>query len=904
MPVTSATERSSRLFAVSNEILKSKTMMLRSTPWFLLRLLSYQTMASSSCLELERTALLAFKAGLNTTQRRLASWQGLDCCTWNGVSCDDAGHVVELDLRNPYDNRSRWALGGEIDPSLLALSRLKHLDLSMNGFGGIPIPEFIGSFTRLEYLNLSGAAFGGLGTPGLTLATSPASAILISVLPSLITRAVRVDNLHWLTRLSSLKHLDLRSVNLSTAADWLQAANMLPSLTVLPLTTLDLLDNNFNSTLPNWLWNLSSLTYLDLSSNGFHGPISESLGTLTWLQVLALGYNGLEGALPRSIKNLCSLNTLRLSRNGLGGEIAEIVPRCMWSSLRSLDLWGNKLRGNLTGWLENLTSLSFLDLSKNSLDGPIPSGIGKLSSLTYLDLSYNSFEGIVSEPHFANLTGLKLLILSLNSLILEVDPSWVPPFQLQIVGFRSCRLGPKFPAWLQSQMSIRTLDLSNTSIADAVPDWFWNSSSLSLTVLDLSNNQITGNLPLTLELMTDLYLLELSSNQLEGELPRCWNEYSQLLTLDLANNNLSGEIPSSMGSLSRLQSLHLNNNNFFGELPSSLQQCNGLTFLNLAQNKFSGNLPAWIGEGLQDLVVLQLRSNMFSGNIPPQLAELSKLQILDLGHNNLSGSIPPSFGNFSAMASTMQGSISSFEYWTFANYGLYSYNESLYIITKGEEQEYSKILYLVKSMDLSSNSLSGEIPEEIGNLLALNNLNLSRNHLTGKIPDRIGGLQSLESLDLSMNELSGTIPQSISNLTSLSHLNMSYNNLSGRIPTGYQLQTLEDPSIYVGNLDLCRPPISESCSSNETDHGNYEEYEDDDEMLWFYLSMVLGFVVGFWVVFGVLLLKSSWRNAYFQMTDNWFDRLYVPVAITIAGLKKRNMEENRAVGVGISRGGS
>jgi hypothetical protein len=43
---------------------------------------------------------------------------------------------------------------------------------------------------------------------------------------------------------------------------------------------------------------------------------------------------------------------------------------------------------------------------------------------------------------------------------------------------------------------------------------------------------------------------------------------------------------------------------------------------------------------------------------------------------------------------------------------------------KGEERIYSRILYLMKSIDLSDNDLSGEIPVEIGALVELKNLNL------------------------------------------------------------------------------------------------------------------------------------------------------------------------------------
>ena len=68
---------------------------------------------------------------------------------------------------------------------------------------------------------------------------------------------------------------------------------------------------------------------------------------------------------------------------------------------------------------------------------------------------------------------------------------------------------------------------------------------------------------------------------------------------------------------------------------------------------------------------------------------------------------------------------------------------------KSREFYFKSTLGLVKSIDLSSNKLSGEIPEEVIDLVELVSLNLSRNNLTGLIPARIGQLKSLEVLDLS-----------------------------------------------------------------------------------------------------------------------------------------------------------
>ncbi|XP_020081763.1 protein BRASSINOSTEROID INSENSITIVE 1-like, partial [Ananas comosus] len=126
-----------------------------------------------------------------------------------------------------------------------------------------------------------------------------------------------------------------------------------------------------------------------------------------------------------------------------------------------------------------------------------------------------------------------------------------------------------------------------------------------------------------------------------------------------------------------------------------------------------------------------------------------------------------------------------------------------------------------------------------------------------------------------MNKLSGNIPQSLSALTSLSHLNLSYNNLSGVIPTGNQLQTLDDPSIYIGNPYLCGPPSTRNCSANEINYEDNEGPKDKFEWLWIYFGVVLGYLFGLAVFCGVLLLNNAWRNAYFSVIDIVCDKLCI-----------------------------
>ncbi len=84
---------------------------------------------------------------------------------------------------------------------------------------------------------------------------------------------------------------------------------------------------------------------------------------------------------------------------------------------------------------------------------------------------------------------------------------------------------------------------------------------------------------------------------------------------------------------------------------------------------------------------------------------------------------------------------------------------------------------------LQQDNLSGNIPPEIGNLTNLTALALSDNDLSGTIPEQIGNLQNLQILDLGHNHLTGTIPSQIGNLTNLTALSLENNQLTGTIPS-------------------------------------------------------------------------------------------------------------------------
>ncbi|VAI68821.1 unnamed protein product [Triticum turgidum subsp. durum] len=123
-------------------------------------------------------------------------------------------------------------------------------------------------------------------------------------------------------------------------------------------------------------------------------------------------------------------------------------------------------------------------------------------------------------------------------------------------------------------------------------------------------------------------------------------------------------------------------------------------------------------------------------------------------------------------------------------------------------------------------------------------------------------------------------------LTSLSYMNLSYNTLSGRIPTGNQFQTF-DASNYIGNIALCGYPLTNNCTGNSSSGPTHVDHRDGSDDISIYLGLAVGYILGLWVVFCVLLFKQKWRIAYFIFVKGLQDKIYVAMVLRWANLKRK-----------------
>nr|GME17264.1 putative leucine-rich repeat receptor-like serine/threonine-protein kinase At2g14440 [Ipomoea batatas] len=125
---------------------------------------------------------------------------------------------------------------------------------------------------------------------------------------------------------------------------------------------------------------------------------------------------------------------------------------------------------------------------------------------------------------------------------------------------------------------------------------------------------------------------------------------------------------------------------------------------------------------------------------------------------------------------------------------------------------------VISQIDLGSQGLKGYISDKISLLSNLVSLNLSSNSLGGSLPQGIGQ-KSLVKLDLSNNKFTGFIPDSLTS-SSLQLMLLNGNSLEGRVPSELYSIGVHGGAIDLSdNKGLCGVPSLPDCSLFWDKHG-------------------------------------------------------------------------------------
>ncbi|CAN1299053.1 Probable LRR receptor-like serine/threonine-protein kinase At3g47570 [Linum perenne] len=381
-----------------------------------------------------------------------------------------------------------------------------------------------------------------------------------------------------------------------------------------------------------------------------------------------------------------------------------------------------------------------LVLPGHNLGGDLSPHIGNLTSLQSINLDRNSFRGQIPS-HFGNLASLQFLNLTRNLLRGEIPVNLTRCSQLREI-------------WL-------------------------------------GGNGLVGKIPEEIGVLSNLKVLRISTNNLTGKIPASLGNMSQLENFGVPYNNLAGQIPESVGRLSRLSRFVVGINQLTGQVPSSLYNLSSITILTLVYNQFEGRIPDDIGFTLPNLVAYGNSRNLMYGPIPESLCNASQLTDINMNRNSFTGRIPSCLGNlqqllyFNAGDNTLgNNSSGDFEFITsLSNCSLLEeIGVSFNNLGGPLPTSVGNLSVQLYQLDLEFNSIKGDIPDVLENLINLNKITLSNNLFTGSIPTYIGKFKDLQGLWMQGNLLTGQIPSSIGNLTKLNLLDISNNRLQGAIP--------------------------------------------------------------------------------------------------------------------------
>ncbi|KAL1368690.1 hypothetical protein AAHE18_02G140300 [Arachis hypogaea] len=698
----------------------------------------------------EQSLLLQLKNSLtfnSESSSKLKVWnQSVACCNWSGVTCNDEGHVIGLDLSGEsitggFNNLS----------SLFDLQHLQSLNLQDNNFSSV-IPSTFNKLKNLNYLNLSYAGFVGQIPIEISQLTRLVTLDISSLAYLTGEEELKLEkpNLGMLVRnLSRIRKLYLDGVTVtSQGEEWCNSLMLLPNL-----QELSMRDCNLSGPFISSITSLKNLSVIILDMNNFSSPVPEAFATLKNMTILSLSNCGLMGVFPQKIFEVRTLSFIDISYNSNLHGLFPILP--FNGVLHTIIVSNTSFYGALPPSIGNMTQLSTLELFNCQFSGTVPSSLSKLTELSYLDLSqfhnltsinlgYNSIGGRILSSIF-RLPLLQSVDLSKNHFSQLDELTNVSSSKLVFLDLSSNNLSGPIPSSLFQLRELSTLQISSNRFNGLMQlDEFLKLKNL--TTLDLSYNNLSVNVDLNIPSIPNIITLNLASCNLTT-IPGFLRYQSRLSSLDLSNNQIQGSVPNWIWKLEDLRTLNVSHN-FLTDFEGPLQNLHSnlvvldlhynqlrgpipvfpksAVYVDYSNNNFSSIIPVEIGGYLSGTIYLSLANNRFRGSIPDSFCDATSLQVLDLSHNHISGTIPSCLMTLSHMLDVLDL----------------------------RNNKLSEVL------DLGKNQITDGFPCSLKNISTLRVLVLRDNNFHGNIgcPKTSDTWKMLQIVDLAFNKLNGALP--------------------------------------------------------------------------------------------------------------------------------------------------
>ncbi|MEX0686172.1 MAG: T9SS type A sorting domain-containing protein [Balneolales bacterium] len=454
--------------------------------------------------------------------------------------------------------------------------------------------------------------------------------------------------------------------------------------------------------IPPDIENMQYLERFRVQDDLLSGSIPPEFGNIPTFEFLVPQNNLLTGEIPwRELGQLEHFWFLMPRFNFLSGEIPSWIGEDdedgnpYFPVIERLMISGNQFEGHLPASLANRATLERLTVDDNHLTGPIPD-LSSLENLNFFFINNNDFESGPIPEMIREWDQIERISLA-NTNRTGVIPEWFGELtsleRLMGGGIGGeDDIGGEIPESMQFLPNLWDFTLSGGNWSGEIPDWIADLPSLE--IVTFNDVAWTGSLPESFGDASDMRRIYITGSEIEGNIPEVWQNLTRMEIIDLSNNsNMElGEIPDWMAqNWTELEHVDLSNTGVTGEIPDNFADLTGLERLILKDNpQLIGDLPNWISTS--NLRQLSLSNSGFNiSEIPEWIDNWDRLDALELGGYGIEGSIPDWLGN-------------------------------------------ENLAPTLTVLALDNNNFSGEIPSSLGNLFLLDSLNLANNDLSGDIP--------------------------------------------------------------------------------------------------------------------------------------------------------------------------